>query len=102
MDLRPYKETLVSNESRTILLLCIFINPPKLPLTLLFFFLLKFIPALDIALVLDSTTDKDREVLGVYFAGRNEKENIWSLPFGVVEMRDHNAETPSLDCKKLS
>ena len=43
--------------------------------------------ALDIALVLDSTTDKDREVLGVYFAGRNEKENIWSLPFGVVETR---------------
>ena len=48
--------------------------------------------SVDIALVLDSTTDNDREILGVYFAGKGDENNIWSYSYGVVEIRGHTAE----------
>ena len=46
----------------------------------------------EIALVLDSTTDSNREVLAVFFASKSEKEGIWSHPYGVIETRGHTAE----------
>ena len=49
--------------------------------------------ALDIALVLDSTTDNDRQVLGVYFAGRNETKTFGHYLMEWLKQRGHNAET---------
>ena len=46
----------------------------------------------EIALVLDSTTDSNREVLAVFFAGKSEKEGIWSHSYGVIETRGYTAE----------
>ena len=51
----------------------------------------------NISLMMDSTTDRHRELLSLYFGGTRKGENgedvEWNLPAGVVELSGHTAVT---------